>query len=128
MLIAYHLQKMPYVIPLVGGNKVEQLRANIEALKVVLSEAQVKEIEAATPFDAGFPHNYIVRAPASSLSSISGLMPPTVRETGALQTPTTAASSGSMSSPSPKPSAQPGRRPKVSMWALKTKTCDCSIL
>lgn len=62
MLIAYHLQKMPYVFPLFGGNKLEQLRSNIDALKVTLTDAQIKEIEAAVPFDVGFPHAYIVRS------------------------------------------------------------------
>jgi len=57
--IAYVLQKTPYVFPIVGGRKVEQLKANIEALSISLSEAQVKELEEVVPFELGFPHNLI---------------------------------------------------------------------
>ena len=60
VLIAYHLQKMPYIFPLLGGNKISQLRANIEALKISLSDEQIKEIEAVVPFDLGYPQKYIV--------------------------------------------------------------------
>lgn len=60
VLIAYHLQKMPYVFPLVGGHKIEQLISNIDALRLVLTEAHIKEIEDAVPFDLGYPHKYIV--------------------------------------------------------------------
>ncbi|KAH9053236.1 Aldo/keto reductase [Lactarius vividus] len=45
--IAYHLHKLPYVFPIIGGRKVEQLKENIH----------IKRIEDATPFDPGFPHN-----------------------------------------------------------------------
>ena len=59
--IAYLLQKTPYVFPIIGGRKVEHLLANVEALKVSLSEEQIKEIESVVPFDPGFPSNFIVR-------------------------------------------------------------------
>lgn len=36
--IAYLMQNTPYVFPIIGGRKVEQLMANIEALKIALSE------------------------------------------------------------------------------------------
>jgi aryl-alcohol dehydrogenase-like predicted oxidoreductase len=55
--IAYLLQKTPHVFPIVGGRKVEHLHANIEALTLALTPAQVKAIEEATPFSAGFPHD-----------------------------------------------------------------------
>ncbi|KAF9530345.1 Aldo/keto reductase [Crepidotus variabilis] len=54
--IAYLMQKATYVFPLIGGRKVEHLLANIEALSISLSDAQIKFIEAQVPFDAGFPH------------------------------------------------------------------------
>ncbi|KAI0372440.1 Aldo/keto reductase [Pilatotrama ljubarskyi] len=57
--IAYVMQKTPYVFPIIGGRKVEQLEANIEALNVALSEEQVKYLESILPFDAGFPHTMI---------------------------------------------------------------------
>ncbi|KAI0709650.1 aryl-alcohol dehydrogenase [Cerioporus squamosus] len=53
--IAYVMQKVPYVFPIVGGRKVEQLEANIEALNIALSEEHIKFIESILPFDLGFP-------------------------------------------------------------------------
>lgn len=53
------LQKTPYVFPIIGGRKVEQLEANIEALSVSLSEEQVKYLESIVPFDVGFPHGMV---------------------------------------------------------------------
>ena len=58
--IAYVMQKLPYVFPLIGGRKVEQLEANIEALNVALSEEHIKYLESILPFDLGFPHAYYV--------------------------------------------------------------------
>ena len=67
--IAYVMQKAPFVFPIVGGRKKEQLEANIEALDVALSEKQIKFLEGALPFEPGFPNAMVV-----SLSSylISG--------------------------------------------------------
>ena len=58
--IAYVMQKVPYVFPLIGGRKVEHLHANLQALDVALTEAHVKKIEGAVPFDMGFPYSMIV--------------------------------------------------------------------
>ncbi|KAI0354912.1 aryl-alcohol dehydrogenase [Trametes cingulata] len=55
--IAYVMQKVPYVFPIVGGRKVEHLKANIEALDVVLTDEHIKRLESAVPFDVGFPNN-----------------------------------------------------------------------
>ena len=55
------MQKAPYVFPIIGGRKVEHLMANIDALKITLSDEQVKYLESVIPFDLGFPHNIIVR-------------------------------------------------------------------
>jgi len=57
--IAYHLQKLPYVFPLIGGRKVDQLHENIAALDITLTAEHIKRIEDATPFDPGFPHSMI---------------------------------------------------------------------
>ncbi|KAH8777814.1 aryl-alcohol dehydrogenase [Diaporthe sp. PMI_573] len=57
--LAYALQKAPYIFPIVGGRKVEHLRANIEALSLELSQEDVAEIEKGYEFDIGFPHNHI---------------------------------------------------------------------
>jgi aryl-alcohol dehydrogenase-like predicted oxidoreductase len=58
--IAYHLQKAPYVFPIIGGRKVEQLKENLAALDIPLTPEQVKRIESAAPFDPGFPNKMIV--------------------------------------------------------------------
>jgi len=58
--IAYHLHKVPYVFPIIGGRKVEQLQQNIAALDISLTPEQVQRIENAVPFNPGFPHNMIV--------------------------------------------------------------------
>ncbi|KAI0478442.1 aldo/keto reductase [Xylariaceae sp. FL0804] len=52
---AYVMHKAPYVFPIVGGRTVEHLRGNIAALTVALDDEDVREIEAAAPFDIGFP-------------------------------------------------------------------------
>ncbi len=58
--IAYVMQKVPYVFPIVGGRKVEHLHANLEALDIALTEAHIRKIESAVPFEAGAPHNLTV--------------------------------------------------------------------
>ena len=55
--LAYVVHKQPHVFPIVGGRKVEHLKGNIEALKIELSDEEIKEIEAAVEFDPGFPFN-----------------------------------------------------------------------
>ncbi|OBZ68876.1 Aryl-alcohol dehydrogenase [NADP(+)] [Grifola frondosa] len=57
--VAYVMQKTPYVFPIIGARKVEQLQANIEALDITLSPEQVKYLENALSFEPGFPHNII---------------------------------------------------------------------
>jgi hypothetical protein len=60
--IAYLMQKVPYVFPLVGGRKVEQLHGNLEALDISLSPEHIKYLESIVPFDPGFPTSMIVRS------------------------------------------------------------------
>lgn len=55
------MQKTPYVFPLVGGRKVEQLYGNLEALDISLSPEQIKYLESTIPSDPGFPTSMIVR-------------------------------------------------------------------
>ncbi|KAI5119360.1 hypothetical protein M0805_008515 [Coniferiporia weirii] len=57
--IAYLMQKTPYVFPLIEGRKAEHLTANIEALKISLSNEQIKYIESIIPFDPGFPNVFV---------------------------------------------------------------------
>ncbi|RPD67490.1 Aldo/keto reductase [Lentinus tigrinus ALCF2SS1-7] len=53
--IAYLLHKAPFVFPIVGGRKVEQLMSNVEALSVRLTDDHIKAIEDARPFVKGYP-------------------------------------------------------------------------
>jgi hypothetical protein len=53
------MHKAPYVFPIVGGRKVEHLKANIAALGVELSEEDIEEIETGYRFDPGFPHTFL---------------------------------------------------------------------
>ncbi|KAH7911734.1 NADP-dependent oxidoreductase domain-containing protein [Hygrophoropsis aurantiaca] len=53
--IAYVMQKTPYVFPIIGGRKVEQFEANLEALEITLTPEHIKALESVIPFDPGFP-------------------------------------------------------------------------
>ena len=55
------MQKTPFVYPIIGGRKLEHLQANIEAVKISLTDEQVKYLEGVLPFDPGFPNSLIVR-------------------------------------------------------------------
>ncbi|KAI0071192.1 Aldo/keto reductase [Panus rudis PR-1116 ss-1] len=56
--IAYVMQKIPYVFPIIGGRKVEHLHKNIEALEIALTHEHTKYLESIKPFDIGFPMNF----------------------------------------------------------------------
>ncbi|KAK0449062.1 NADP-dependent oxidoreductase domain-containing protein [Desarmillaria tabescens] len=53
--IAYVMQKAPYVFPIIGGRKVEHLKANMKALDISLSKEQIEYLDDIVPFDPGFP-------------------------------------------------------------------------
>ena len=57
--LAYVMHKAPYVFPIVGGRKVEHLKGNIDALAIELSTEEIDDIEAAEPFDVGFPLSFL---------------------------------------------------------------------
>ncbi|KAL5621091.1 hypothetical protein FOBRF1_004337 [Fusarium oxysporum] len=59
LALAYVMKKYPYTFPVIGGRKIEHLKGNIEALKLDLAKEDIKEIEAAIPFDPGFPHTWL---------------------------------------------------------------------
>lgn len=67
--LAYVLAKEPYVFPIVGCRTVKHLEGNIEALGVKLSDADIKEIEDASPLDLGFPMNFLYGAQISAHST-----------------------------------------------------------
>jgi diketogulonate reductase-like aldo/keto reductase len=58
--LAYVMHKTPFVFPIIGGRKVEQLQGNIDALRIKLSDEQMKYLESVLPFDPGFPNWMIV--------------------------------------------------------------------
>jgi hypothetical protein len=45
--------------PVLGGRKVEHLKANIEALSLELAPEDIATIEKGYNFDLGFPHNFM---------------------------------------------------------------------
>ncbi|KAK9235509.1 NADP-dependent oxidoreductase domain-containing protein [Lipomyces kononenkoae] len=53
--LAYVMHKAPYVFPIVGGRKIEQLKGNIDGLGIELTDDEIDEIDAAAPFKIGFP-------------------------------------------------------------------------
>ncbi|RAL16336.1 aldo/keto reductase [Aspergillus homomorphus CBS 101889] len=57
--LAYVSQKAPYVFPIIGCRKVEHLKSSIDALRVSLTQEDMDDIEAAAPFDLGFPMNFL---------------------------------------------------------------------
>ncbi|KIY71678.1 Aldo/keto reductase [Cylindrobasidium torrendii FP15055 ss-10] len=57
--IAYVMQKTPYVFPVIGGRKIDQLKSNIEALEISLSKEHIAFIEDAAPTDFGFLPGFI---------------------------------------------------------------------
>ncbi|KAF1992503.1 norsolorinic acid reductase [Aulographum hederae CBS 113979] len=59
--LAYVMHKHPYVFPIIGQRSAKHVQANIEALKISLSEDDIDEIEHAAPFDVGFPMNFLFR-------------------------------------------------------------------
>jgi aryl-alcohol dehydrogenase-like predicted oxidoreductase len=57
--MAYIMHKAPYVFPILGGRTTGQLNSNIQALCLKLSQDQMKEIDAAVPFDFGYPQTFL---------------------------------------------------------------------
>jgi len=60
--LAYIIQKVPYVFPIVGGRTVEHLKDNIAALSLKLSKEDVALIDGAYGFSPIFPNNFIFGA------------------------------------------------------------------
>ena len=57
--LAYVMHAAPDVYPIVGGRSVNQLKGNIEALKIRLSEDELQEIEQAYGWQFPFPWSFI---------------------------------------------------------------------
>lgn len=54
------MQKVPYVFPILGGRKIEQLEQNLEALDITLTPEHIAYLESVLPFNSGFPSNFFV--------------------------------------------------------------------
>lgn len=57
--LAYLLEQTPYVVPIVGVQTVEHVKAMPEALKVHLSKNDTARIQEASPYDPGFPMSFL---------------------------------------------------------------------
>ncbi|KXH67463.1 aryl-alcohol dehydrogenase AAD14 [Colletotrichum salicis] len=55
--LAYVMAKVPYVFPVVGGRKVEQMLENIDALTIQLSKAQIAYLESVEKWEPGWPYD-----------------------------------------------------------------------
>jgi len=56
------MHKAPFVFPLIGGRKPEQLLANVEALELTLTDEHMKALESVATFDPGFTASFYVRS------------------------------------------------------------------
>ncbi|WWC92523.1 uncharacterized protein L201_007482 [Kwoniella dendrophila CBS 6074] len=61
--LAWARQSMAYSYPIIGGTSIHQLKSNIEALKIQLSDAQLNKLNHAVDFNWGFPHEKFGRDP-----------------------------------------------------------------
>lgn len=67
------MQKTPYVFPIIGGRKIEQLQQNIEALSISLTPEHIKFLDDASPFQPGFPYSGFVSLRILALTRCSYL-------------------------------------------------------
>ncbi|KAF5340053.1 hypothetical protein D9611_012400 [Ephemerocybe angulata] len=96
--IAYVLHKAPFVFPVLGGRKPEQMLANIEALDVSLSDEQMAYLDSAKPVDVGYPHSLIGDGSSYSPMCTSAVLVKTPRA-GPIKPVKQAATSESTSTP-----------------------------
>lgn len=61
--IAYVMAKTTNVFPIIGGRKLEHLKANIDSLNIRLTDEQIEYLESVKPFDIGFPLDFIGQDP-----------------------------------------------------------------
>lgn len=60
--LAWTRHKSPAVLPLVGASSVEQLSENLAAAQLTLPEDAVRRLEAAAPFERGFPGDFLAES------------------------------------------------------------------
>eukprot|EP01111_Echinosteliopsis_oligospora_P006044 TRINITY_DN2001_c0_g1_i1.p1 TRINITY_DN2001_c0_g1~~TRINITY_DN2001_c0_g1_i1.p1 ORF type:complete len:381 (+),score=125.71 TRINITY_DN2001_c0_g1_i1:45-1187(+) len=56
--LAWVMAKTPYVVPIVGGRKIEHLKENIRALTLKLTKEQIKQLDGVVPLHLGFPYSF----------------------------------------------------------------------
>lgn len=59
MALAYLIAQSPYVIPIVGVQTVEHVKAMAAALEVRLTDEEIKSVHEASPFDPLFPMSFL---------------------------------------------------------------------
>ena len=57
--LAYLISQYPYVVPIVGVQTVEHIKAMPEVLRVELSKDDIAKIHEASPYDPGFPMSFL---------------------------------------------------------------------
>ncbi|MCP2292598.1 aldo/keto reductase [Nocardia amikacinitolerans] len=60
--LAWTRHKSPAILPLVGVSSVEQLTENLGAAQLTLPEDAVRRLEAAAPFERGFPEDFLAES------------------------------------------------------------------
>lgn len=63
--IAWTRHRSRAVLPIIGVSSAEQLRANLAAAEVMLSAGAVATLEAAAPFEPGFPAGFVAQCDTS---------------------------------------------------------------
>ncbi|WRT70902.1 uncharacterized protein IL334_007901 [Kwoniella shivajii] len=61
--LAWARQSVADCFPLIGGTNIENLKSNIDSLKITLSSEQMEKLDKAVDFDWGFPHDFVGRDP-----------------------------------------------------------------
>ncbi|WWD20886.1 hypothetical protein CI109_105363 [Kwoniella shandongensis] len=61
--LAWARQTVADCFPIIGGTSIENLKSNIDALKIHLTDAQIEKLNNAVEFDWGFPYNAFGRDP-----------------------------------------------------------------
>lgn len=57
--LAWARFKQPWVFPVIGGRRIEHLKASIDALGISLTSEEIEKIENALPFDLGYPQTIL---------------------------------------------------------------------
>ncbi|RXK41149.1 aryl-alcohol dehydrogenase [Tremella mesenterica] len=61
--LAWIRQRVTDCFPILGGTSIENFKANVEALKITLTEEQMQKLDEVSPCDYGFPYALFGRDP-----------------------------------------------------------------